>query len=71
MTTWGEVVIHWERPDAGKDWGQEEKTATEDEMAGWHHWLNGHVLEQSLGDSEVQGSLECCSSWGHKESDMT
>ena len=39
-------------PDAGKDWGQEEKGTTEDEMVGWHHWLNGHEFEQTLGDSE-------------------
>ena len=45
-------------PDAGKDWGQEEKGATEDEMVGWHHWLSGHEFEQTLGDSEGQGSLE-------------
>ena len=57
--------------DAGKDWGQEKKGATEDEMVGWHHWLNGHEFEQSPGDSEGQGSLVCCSLWGHKESDMT
>ena len=49
-------------PDAGKDWGQEEKGATEDEMVGWHHQLNGHEFEQTLGDSEGQGSLACCSS---------
>ena len=53
-------------PDAGKDWGQEEKRATEDEMVGWCHWLNGHEFEQTMGDSEGQGSLECCSSWGHR-----
>ena len=47
-------------PDAGKDWGQEEKGATEDEMVGWHHWLNGHVFEQTLGNGEGQGSLACC-----------
>ena len=57
-------------PDAGKDWGQEEKGATEDEMVAWHHWLNGHEFEQTLGDDE-QGSLACCSPWAHKESDMT
>ena len=57
-------------PDAGKDWRQE-KGATEDEMVGWHYWLNGHEFEQTLGDSEGQGSLTCCSSWGCKESDMT
>ena len=57
--------------DAGRDWGQEEKGMTEDEMVGWHHWLNGHEFEQTLGDSEGQGSLVCCSSWDHKESDTT
>ena len=50
-------------PDAGKHWGQEEKRATE-EMVGWHHGLNGHEFEQTLGNSERQGSLACCSSWG-------
>ena len=58
-------------PDAGKDCGQEEKGATEDEMVGWHHQLSGHEFEQTLGDSEGQGSLSCCSSWGHKESETT
>ena len=58
-------------PDAGKDWRQEEKGKTEDEMVGWHHWLNGHEFEQALGDGEGQGSLVCCSPWGRKESDMT
>ena len=57
--------------DAGNDWGQEEKGATEDEMLGWHHWLNGHEIEQSPGDREGQGSLECWSPWGHKELGMT
>ena len=57
--------------DAGKDWGREEKGMTEDEMVGWHHWLNGHEFEQTLGNSERQGSLECHSPWGHKESNMT
>ena len=56
--------------DAGQDWGQEEKGTTEDEMVGWHHWLNGYEFEQILGESEGQGSLVCCSPWGHKESDM-
>ena len=55
-------------PDVGKDWRQEEKVATEDEMAGWHRWLNGHEFKQAPGDGEGQGSLECCSPWGHKES---
>ena len=58
-------------PDAGKDWRQEEKGTTEDEMVGWHHRLNGREFEQALGDGEAQGSLVCCSSWGHKESDVT
>ena len=58
-------------PDAGKDWKQEEKVMTEDEMVGWHHWLNGHECEQALGAGDGQGSLACCSPWGHKESDMT
>ena len=57
-------------PDAGKDWRQEEKGMTEDEMVGWHHWL-GHEFEQSLGVGDVQGSLVCCSPWGCKESDTT
>ena len=56
-------------PDAGKDWGQEEKEATEDEMVGWHHRLNGHELEQTPGNGEGQGSLMCCSPWDRKESD--
>ena len=52
-------------------WGQEENGATEDEMVGWHHWLSGHAFEQTLGDSEGQGSLACCSPWARKESDTT
>ena len=47
-------------PDVGKDWRQEEKGVTEDEIVGWHHWLNGHESEETLGDSEGQGSLVCC-----------
>ena len=58
-------------PNAGKDWGQEEKRVTEDEMVGWHHQLNGHEFEQTPGDSEGQGSLMCCSPWGHKKSYIT
>ena len=57
-------------PDAGKDWRQEEKGMTEDEMVGWHHQLNGHEFDQAPGDGEGQGSL-ACSPWGHKESDTT
>ena len=58
-------------PDAGKDWGQEEKGMTEDEMVGWYPWLNGHEVEQSPGDSEGQGSLVCCSTWSRNEFDTT
>ena len=58
-------------PDAGKDWRQEEKGDTEDEMVGRHHQLNGHELEQTPGYSEGQGSLACCRPWDHKESDTT
>ena len=58
-------------PDTVKDWGQEKKGTTEDEMVGWHHRLNGHEFEQTLGDGEGQGSLVCCCPWGHKESDTT
>ena len=53
-------------PHAGEDWGQEEKGVTEDEMVGLHHGLNGHEFEQTLGDSEGQGSLVCCSVWGRR-----
>ena len=76
-----EVLILWP-PDAKsiligkdldfeKDWEQEEKRAAEDEMAGWHHRLNAHEFEQTPGDSEGQGSLACCSPWGHKELNTT
>ena len=50
-------------PDAGEDWRQEEKGVTEDEMVGWHHWLNGHVFEPTLENGEGQGSLACCCLW--------
>ena len=58
-------------PDAGKDWRQEEKGMTEAEMVGWHHWLNGHEFEQTLGDGGGQRSLACLSPWAHRELDMT
>ena len=58
-------------PDAGRDWGQEEKGMTEDEMAGWHHRLDGREFEETLGVGDWQGGLECCGSWGRKESDTT
>ena len=58
-------------PDTGKDRRQEEKGMTEDEMVEWHHRLNGHEFEQTLGVGDGQGSLACCSPWGRKESDTT
>ena len=58
-------------PDAGKDWRQEEKEMTEDEMVGCHHWLDGHEFESAPGVGDGQGSLACCSTWDHKESDTT
>ena len=58
-------------PDAGKDWRWEEKGTTEDEMVGWHHWLDGHEFEQAPGVGDGQGGLVCCSPWGHKELDTT
>ena len=57
--------------DAGRDFGQEEKGMTEDEVVGWHHWLEGHEFEWTLGVSDGQGGLKCCSSWGRKGSDRT
>ena len=58
-------------PDAGREWGQEEKGTTEDEMAGWHHRLNGCKFEWTPGVGDGQGGLACCDSWGRKESDTT
>ena len=61
----------WKCPDAGKDWRQKEKGMTEDEMVGWHHWLNGHEFVQALGVGDGQGSLACCCPWDWRELDMT
>jgi len=58
-------------PDAGRDWGQEENGMTEDEMAGWHHRLDGRESEWTAGVGDGQGGLACCDSWGRKESDTT
>ena len=58
-------------PDAGKDWRQEDKGTTEDEMVGWHLWLDAHEFEQAPGADDGQGVLACCGSWGCKESDTT
>ena len=71
---WPPHVKSWligKNSDAGRDWGQEEKGTTEDEMAGWHHWLDGRGSEWTPGVGDGQGGLACCDSWGHKESDMT
>ena len=57
--------------DAGRDWGQEEKGTTEDEMAGWHHQLDGHEFGWTPGVGDGQGALACFDSWGHKDSDTT
>ena len=69
---WPPDAMTWlirKHPDVGKDWRQEEKVMTEDEIVGWHHWLNGHEFEQPLGVSDGQGSLAWCSWWDCKESD--
>ena len=71
---WPPDATNWllgKDPDAGKDWRQEKKVTTEDEMVGWHHWLDGHESEQDLGGGDGQGSQRCCSPWGHKELDTT
>ena len=71
---WPPDVKNWltgKDRDAGKDWRREEKGVTEDEMVGSHHQLNGYEFEQALGVGDGQGSLECCSPWGCKASDMT
>ena len=65
------IFLLFPDPDAGKDWRQEEKETTEDEMVGWHHQIHGHKFEQALRNVDGQGSLACCSLWGHKESDTT
>ena len=59
MKSW----LIWKDPDAGKDWGQEEKGTTKDETVGWHHWLNGHESEPTLGVGDGLGGLTCCSQW--------
>ena len=71
---WPPEAKNWltgEDPDVWKDWRQEEKGMTEDEMVGWYHWLNGHEFEQALGVGDGQGSLAFCNPWGRKELDMT
>ena len=74
LTLWSPDAKSWligKDPDAREDWEQEEKGMTEDEMVGWHHRLNGHEFEWTLGVGDGQGGLACCGSWGCKELDMT
>ena len=71
LATWWRELTHWKNSDAGKDWRQEMKGMTEDVTVGWHHRLNGHESERTPGAGEGQGSLACCSPWGHKELDTT
>ena len=71
---WPPDVKNWligKDTDAGKDWRQEEKGTIEDGLVGWHYWLDGHEFEQDLGVGDGQGSLVCCSPWGHKGLDMS
>ena len=69
LATWCEELTHWKDSDAGRDWGQEEKGMTEDEMAGCHHRLDAHEFGWTPGVADGQAGLECCDSWGSKESD--
>ena len=74
LVLWSPDLKNWpigKDPDAGKDWRQEEKGRTEDEMVGWHHQLNGHEFDQAPGVGDGQGSLAFCSPWGLKELDTT
>ena len=71
MATSCEELTHWKNPNAGKDWEQEEKGMTEDEMVGWHHQLDGYGFEWTLGVGDGRGGLAHCNSWGRKESDTT
>ena len=71
LATWFEELTHGKRPWCWERLKAEEKGTTEDEMVGWHHWFNGHEFEQAPGVGDGQGSLVCCSPWGHKELDTT
>ena len=71
LATWWEELFIWKDPDAGKDWGQEEKGMTEDEIFGWHHQLDGHGFGWTPGVGDGQEGLACFDSWGRKELDMT
>ena len=71
LVTWCEEITYWIRPSCWERQRAGGEGVTEDEMVGWHHRLDGHECEQTLGDSEGQGSLVCCNLWGLEESDMT
>ena len=74
VVLWSPDAKNWligKDPDAGKGWRQEETGMTEDEVVGWHHWLDGHEFEQAPGVGDEQGSLACWSPWGHRELGMT
>ena len=74
LILWPPHVKSWligKDPDAGRDWGQEAKGMTEDEMAGWHHWFDRHEFEWTLVVGDGQGGLACCNSWGCKQSDTS
>ena len=71
LATSCEELTHWKRPWCREGLGQEEKGTTEDETAGWHHWLNGHECGWTPGVGDGQGGLACCDSWGGRGSDST
>ena len=71
LATYAESWLIWKDPDAGKDWGQEKKGMTENEMVRWHHQQNGHGFGWTPGVGDRQGGLVCCASWGCKELDTT
>ena len=71
LATWCKELTHWKKPWCWKRLRAGGEGTTEDEIVGWHHWLNGHEFEQTLWDSEGQGSLVCCRPWGHKQSGTT
>ena len=71
LATWWKQLLTGKDPNDGKDWRQKKKMVTEDQMVGWDHQFNGHELWQTLGDGEGQGSLACCSPWGHEEWNTT
>ena len=71
LATWCKELTHLKRPSCWERLREEEKGTTEDEMVGWHHWLNEHEFEWTQGVGDGQGGLACCGSWGRKESDMT